>query len=641
MALKPYLIRNRYVLLSDVVVVGLAAWGAFALRFGWLFMGSRDEFLLFLVTAIGVKISIFYGFGLYQRYWRYASFWDLMAVVLANSVASLVFAVVMVALRLLEFIPGLSRSVLPIDWLLGLALTTGVRASVRILAETTAPGPAGRRDHVRRIVIVGAGDAGALVAREMQRNRQLGMTPVAFLDDEPSKQGKRIYGVPVLGPLSSLGEIVNARRADEVVIAVPRAGGAVVRAVAESCRLHGVPSRVMPGIYELLDGQFAVSRLREVDIADLLRRPQVTTNAAGAGYIDGCTVLVTGAGGSIGSELCRQVAHGNPKHLVLIGHGENSIFDIAAELRFRFPAVGVQTIIADIRDRERISRVLVAVRPDVVFHAAAHKHVPLMEENIGEAITNNVMGTRNVVEAAAAAGTLRFVLVSTDKAVAPSNVMGASKRVAEMIVCDVARREGRAYAVVRFGNVLGSRGSVVPLFKSQIERGGPLTVTHPDVRRYFMTIPEAVHLVLQAGGLGRGGELFVLDMGEPVLLRDMAADMVRLSGFEQEEIPIVFTGLRPGEKLDEVLWEEGAQVAPTAQPDIRIVTEEKGVPSEQLRDLVDRMIEAASRDEARVVRLLHECIPSATLTVTPTQWGSAYDPKRRAAPGVGSLGPKV
>jgi len=262
-----------------------------------------------------------------------------------------------------------------------------------------------------------------------------------------------------------------------------------------------------------------------------------------------------------------------------------------------------------------------------------------MEDNIGEAITNNVLGTRNVAEAAAAAGTQRFVLVSTDKAVAPSNVMGASKRVAEMIVRDVARREGRAFVVVRFGNVLGSRGSVVPLFKSQIERGGPITVTHPEVRRFFMTIPEAVHLILQAGGLGKGGELFVLDMGEPVLLREMAAEMIRLSGFEASDIPIVFTGLRPGEKMDEVLWEDGSVFAPTAQPDIRIVNETNTLADEPLRDFVDRLIDAAGRDEARVVRLLHECIPSAALTATPEPWRNPYDPKRRGS--AGSAGPSA
>ena len=639
MGLTPYLLRNRYVLLADVLVVALAAFGAFALRFGWLFMDSRAEFVPFIAVAVVLKVSTFYGFGLYQRFWRYASFWDLMAVVLANSVAALLVGVVMVGLRLADMIPGLSRSVLPIDWLLCMALTTGVRASVRILAETMAPREARRERRTRRVLIAGAGDAGALIAREMQKNAQLGMAPVAFLDDEPAKLHKRIYGVSVLGPLSSLGAVVQSRLIDEVVIALPRAGGAVVRSIVEDCRQHGIPSRVMPGIYELLDGQVGISRLREVDIADLLRRAQVSAMTASADYLANGTVLVTGAGGSIGGELCRQVAHANPKHLVLLGHGENSIFEIAAELRLRFPAIAIQTVIADVRDRERIWRVFHAVRPDVVFHAAAHKHVPLMEENIGEAVTNNILGTRNVVEAAAAAGTQRLVLVSTDKAVAPTNVMGASKRIAEMIVRDVAQREGRAYVVVRFGNVLGSRGSVVPLFKAQIERGGPITVTHPDVRRYFMTIPEAVHLVLQAGGLGKGGELYVLDMGQPVYLKDMAADMVRLSGFTPEEIPIVFTGLRPGEKLDEALWEAGARIAPTAQADIRIVTEEPGATSEHLRELVDRMIDASARDEARVIRLLHECIPTAELTVSPRQWGHAYDPKRLVS--FGSSGPSA
>lgn len=635
--MRTYLLRNRYVLCADVIAIGVAAWLAFSLRFGWFFLPTRAEFVTFVVVAIVLKTFTFYKFGLYQRYWQYASVWDLLAVLLANAVASIAFALVMLGIRVMEWIPGLSRSVMPLDWLLTVALTTGVRTSVRVLAETMGSRRPASDARVRRVLIVGAGDAGALVAREMQKNPQLGMTPVAFLDDEPSKLQKRIYGVPVLGRLSDLGNAIEGRPIDEVVIALPRAGGAVVRTVVESCRQHAVLSRVMPGIYELLDGKFGISRLRDVDIADLLRRPQVTAEESAARAVTGRTVVVTGAGGSIGAELCRQVAHAGPKHLVMLGHGENSIFEIAVELRQRFPTIAFQTVIADIRDRERITRVFNAVKPDVVFHAAAHKHVPLMEENVGEAISNNVLGTRNVVGAAAATGTERFVLVSTDKAVAPSSVMGASKRVAEMIVRDVAQREGRAYVVVRFGNVLGSRGSVVPVFKSQIERGGPITVTHPDVRRYFMTIPEAVHLILQSAGLGRGGELFVLDMGEPVLLREMAADMIRLSGFEINEIPIVFTGLRAGEKLDEILWEAGAEVIPTAQPDIRVVREEGTIPSELLHGLVDRLIESAGRDEARVIRLLHECIATASLTVTPRQWGSAYDPKNRIA--LGSTGP--
>jgi FlaA1/EpsC-like NDP-sugar epimerase len=625
---KPHLIRNRYVLVADLIMILVAAWGAFSLRFGWFFLPMRTEFATFVLVAILVKPLVFASFGLYRRYWRYASIWDLMAVVVATVVAAIVFTLVMVGIVLLEWIPELPRSVIPLDWLLTLALATGVRASVRIMAETAGARPVGARGRSRRTLIVGAGDAGALVAREMQRNPQGGLTPVAFLDDEPSKLRKRIYGVPVLGALDALDEVVASRHVDEVVIALPRSGGAVVREIVDSCRLSGIPFRVMPGIYELLDGQFGISRLREVDIADLLRRPQVAAIEGAASYVAGGSVLITGAGGSIGGELARQVAHAGPKQVALLGHGENSIFDIASELRRRFPAVPVQTVIADIRDRERLLRLFQGLRPDVVFHAAAHKHVPLMEENIAEAITNNVLGSRNVVDAASAAGAERLVLVSTDKAVAPTSVMGASKRVAEMIVRAAARRESRPYAVVRFGNVLGSRGSVVPLFKGQIERGGPVTVTHPEVKRYFMTIPEAVHLVLQAGGLGRGGELFVLDMGQPVLLRDLAADMIRLSGFGADEIPIVYTGLRAGEKLDEVLWEEGADVIRTAQPDIRLVHESEAVSPAALRDLVDQMIDAAGRDEAKAVRLLKECIPTSMLTATPEAWGSASDRKR-------------
>ena len=617
MSLRPHITRNRYVLLADVTVIAVAAWTAFALRFGWLFMSEREEFPLFLATAIVVKVTVFYQLTLYKRYWRYASFWDLMAVVVANSVGSLLVGIVMVGIRLADIIPSLSRSVLPIDWLLCLALTTGVRASVRILAESMNAPSREKQARLRRILVAGAGDAGALVVREMQKNPQLGMVPVAFLDDDQSKHGKRIYGVPVLGGLIMLGSVADNRAVDEVVIAIPRAGGAVVRDVAERCRQHGIPSRVMPGMYELLDGRFNVSRLRNLDIADLLRRPQVASSAASAGYLTGSTVLVTGAGGSIGSELSRQLAHSAPRLLVLLGHGENSIFEIATELRTRFPGVPVRTVIADIRNADRIGRLIAEIRPDAVFHTAAHKHVPLMEENTGEAITNNVLGTRNIVAAALAAGTPRFVMVSTDKAVAPTSVMGASKRIAETIVRDAARRSGRAYVVVRFGNVLGSRGSVVPLFKAQIERGGPVTVTHPEVSRFFMTIPEAVHLILEAGGIGTGGELFVLDMGQPVRLCDMAADMIRLSGFDPQEIPIVFTGLRPGEKVEEVLWETGAEVRFTSLPDIRVVLEPEVVPAERLPALIDRMIDAALRDEPRLIRMLKEAIPTAVLTAGP------------------------
>lgn len=608
--------RNRYLLVADVLAVMLAAWAAFAFWFGWFFSETRPEFIPFLILAVGFKISVFFAFGMYRRYWRYAGFWDLVAIVMANCAASILLVAAMVVMRLLDWIPlGFSRSIPPLDLLFTLSLTVGMRASLRALAETMSKKPPGQPAALKNVLIIGAGDAGTMVAREMQKNPHLGLRPVGFLDDDRIKAHKQIYGLQVFGPIEDLGAVAQSKRVDQVVIAIPTAGGRTVRHVVERCQALGLQSQVVPGIYELLDGNVSVNRLRSVDIADLLRRPQLHDRTVSPGYLKGACVVVTGAGGSIGSELCRQVAHAGPSRLVVIGHGENSIFDIAAELQTRFPGLLVDAIIADVRDRDRIHRVLRRAQPKVVFHAAAHKHVPLMEDNAAEAVTNNIAGTRNVVDASVAAGVQHFVMVSTDKAAAPSNMMGASKRVAELIVQRAARTQRLPYVVVRFGNVLGSRGSVVPTFKSQIERGGPITVTHPEVRRYFMTIPEAVHLILQAGGIGAGGELFVLDMGEPVLLRDLASDMIRLSGLDESEMPIVFTGLRPGEKLDEILWEEGATVEPTARGDIRRVFETSRSDDGRLEDYVGRLIDAAERDDAdRIAKLLRECIPSATVT---------------------------
>lgn len=611
--------RNRYLLLADVLAIMLAAWAAFAYKFGWLFSENRPEFLPFLFLAVVIKIGVYFAFGMYRRYWRYAGFWDLIAIVLANSAASILLSGVMVGSRLLDIIPtGFSRAVPPLDWLFALALTVGIRATVRAVAETMSTKAPGQPTTVRNVLIVGAGDAGTMVAREMQKNPHLGLRPVGFLDDDVVKAHKQIYGLKVLGPIAQLAAVTEGRRVDEVIIAIPTAGGRTVRDIVERCQTLGLSSRVVPGIYELLDDQVKVNRLRSVDIADLLRRPQLHDRSQSPAYLRGACVVVTGAGGSIGSELSRQVAFAEPGRLVLLGHGENSIFDIAAELRRRFPGIAVDAIIADVRDRDRMQRVFRSVSPTVVFHAAAHKHVPLMEDNAAEAVTNNVVGTRNVVDAAIAAGVQHFVMVSTDKAAAPSNMMGASKRVAEMIVQRAARTQGLPYVVVRFGNVLGSRGSVVPIFKAQIERGGPVTVTHPEVRRYFMTIPEAVHLILQAGGIGAGGELFVLDMGEPVFLRDLAADMIRLSGLDANEIPVVFTGLRPGEKLNEILWEDDARVEPTARGDIRRVFEVTKCEDGRLDDFVTRLTDAATRDDSdRIAKLFRDCIPSATVTGKP------------------------
>ncbi len=602
--------RNRYVLLADVCLVPVVAFAAFALRFDWRFYTERNEFLSFLAAALVIKPAVFFSFGMYRRYWRYASVPDLLAVLLASSAALVAMVIFVAAGIVFDPLLQFSRAVLLIDGLLTFFAAGGVRMSMRVIGES--------RDRVRerrpaaaskRVLVVGAGHAGTMVVREMERNPHLGMTPVGFLDDEREKLGKQIYGISVLGPTQSLESIAQAREIDEVIIAMPTAPGHQLRSIAEQCRQIGVASRTMPGVFELLDGNVSVSRLRPIEIADLLRRAQVMPELTASTYVKGGTVLVTGAGGSIGSELCRQVAGARPASIILLGHGENSIFDIQVELRERYPSVRVVAVIADIRDQGRIRQTFDRLRPTIVFHAAAHKHVPLMEDNPQEAVTNNIVGTHNVLEAAIEFGVERFVLISSDKAVSPSSIMGASKRMAETLVREAARRTSRGFAVVRFGNVLGSRGSVVPHFKRQIERGGPVTLTHPDMKRFFMTIPEAVHLVLEAGGMARGGELFVLKMGKPVRIVDLAEDLIKLSGFTLEEVPIVFSGIRPGEKLEEFLWETGAATESTPHPDVLRVIE-----SDAATDVTALLTTIASAvhegDDLQIIAFLAHQIPT-------------------------------
>lgn len=603
--------RNRYVLLVDIVTFVLAALGAFVLRFDWFFQPFQQEFVWFVCAAAVVKPLVFLSYGMYGRYWPYASMRDFLALTLAVATSSLVIGVLVGGALFTHVIEQFARSVILIDALLTLVLTGGFRVSLRIWFESRNRLVNVPRSRIRRVLIVGAGEAGAMVARELTRNPQRLMLPVAFVDDDPTKVGKRIYGLQVFGPMENLPSVIEAHRVNEVAIAMPSASGKVVREIAEVCRAIGVASRVMPGVFELLDGNVDVSRLRKVDIVDLLRRQEVAWNSEAGSYLTGRTVLITGAGGSIGLELCRQVAQRRPKALVLFGHGENSLFEAEAHLRRVFPDLELRVVVADVREAGRVSRIFAREKPDVVFHAAAHKHVPLMETNPEEAISNNVLGTRNVVHAAADAGAVRFVLISTDKAVSPSSLMGASKRVAEAVVRDAARRFGKAFVVVRFGNVLGSRGSVVPTFKQQIERGGPVKVTHPDMRRYFMTIPEAVHLVLEAGGMGQGGELFVLRMGEPVRIVDLARDLIRLSGTAADGIEIEYTGVRPGEKLEEELWEPGSITKPTPNPEVLEVREPENPEPASLPALLERFAQAVAQGNAPAVEaLLGEAIPT-------------------------------
>jgi FlaA1/EpsC-like NDP-sugar epimerase len=623
--MKPlFQVRNRYLLAADIFLIITAVLASFALRLdvGPVFTFYLPSALQMIAIAIVLKPAIYYLFGLYRRYWVYASVRELRLIFIATTTASAAVGLMVVLMRALGgFAVGFPRSVIGIDWLLSLFSVGGLRVIVRLLAESgQISQKADGFGKNRRVVIAGAGDAGVLVLREMQRNPQLHMMPVAFVDDDSEKIGMEIHGVRVMGGLEDVDEVVERTFADEVVIAIPTAPGPVVRLLTDECRSKNIPFRTMPGVYELIGGKVSVNRLREVDISDLLRREpaQIDDEAVGR-TITGLRVLVTGAGGSIGLEICRQIARWNPNQLILLGHGENSIFDGLIELRQDFPSISMVPVIADIRDIERIQDVFDSLHPEVVFHAAAHKHVSLMEVNVEEAVTNNVVGTKNVVEAAILAGTERFVLISTDKAVQPSSVMGATKRVAEMIVRDAARRTGRAFVTVRFGNVLGSRGSIVPLFKHQIAQGGPITITHPEMKRFFMTIPEAVHLVLQSASMGEGGDLFVLKMGEQIRIVDLAEDLIRLSGLEPgKDVQIQFTGIRPGEKLSEALWDEDLDYDDTIHPDIVRVETNGILAGVSLEATIDELMRLATEGDGKaIVGLLSERVPGSMLGQSP------------------------
>jgi FlaA1/EpsC-like NDP-sugar epimerase len=620
-------VRNRFVLIGDLALIIVSVLGSFALRLDV----SQLPFyfpaaLTMCVAALLIKVPVYFYFGLYRRLWVYASTSELRLITVAVTTASVLTSGVMLVLISAGFLqPGMPRSALGIDWLISLILIGGSRFALRILAEQST---ASRDGKAKRALIIGAGDAGALVVRELQRPSQLNLTPIGFLDDDPAKQNHQIYGVSVIGKVNKLSSVLDNQQVDEVIIAIPSAPGNIIRLVNDECRKKGIPSRTMPGIYELLGGKVSVNRLREVDITDLLRRDHVRVNDEKVGQaLEGKRVLVTGAGGSIGRELSRQIARRNPAELVLLGHGENSIFEILLELQSNYPNLKLIPIIADIRNAQRLNLVFTAYQPQIVFHTAAHKHVPLMEANPAEAISNNVLGTRNLVQAAIAHNIERFVLISTDKAVRPSSIYGATKRLAEMIVLDAARKNNRAFTVVRFGNVLGSRGSIIPIFKNQIANGGPVTITHPDMLRFFMTIPEAVYLVLQASSMQSGGEVFVLNMGQPVRILDLAEDLIKLSGLEpHKDIEITFTGIRPGEKLAEELWDSDTALMPTPHPDISRLDQDSSLPTPNLTQAIEQLTSLSlSENRAALTKLLDELIPGATVTESSDLQLSTFD----------------
>lgn len=619
---KKLLFRNRTMLAGDLVLIVVCVLGSFVLRVN---LGARlFDFLFQILSLLGlallIKPLVYYFFGLYRRLWAYASIQELKLIALAVTTASILVGLGMTILSLILPFRDYSRSVLFIDWALSILAVGGLRFSLRLISESQSNSrhPVGRS---RRVLIVGAGEAGALVVRELQRNPNSNLEPICFVDDDPAKQRHEIHSIPVAGKLSDLAQVIETNRIEEVIIAIPSAPGQVIRTVTDICRLKNIPFRTMPSIHELIGGKISVNRLRDVDITDLLRRAPARIDLELIGNsLGGKRVLVTGAGGSIGRELCRQILRWSPSELVLLGHGENSIFETLIELEQSCPEILLCPVIADIRDRNRLEQVFSLHKPQVIFHTAAHKHLPLMQTNIAEAISNNIAGTLNVVDAALTFEVERLVMISTDKAISPSSVYGATKRIGEMIVLDAARRTGRAFSVVRFGNVLGSRGSVVLLFRRQIDSGGPVTVTHPEMERYFMTIPEAVHLVLQAFAMGVGGEVFVLNMGEQVRILDLAQDLIRLSGLEPDtDIEIVFTGIRSGEKLSEALWDKGADYQPTGHPDILRLDEDELLRGQALREAITRLVDSAQNgDTDEIIHLLNASVPNAAVSSAPT-----------------------
>jgi FlaA1/EpsC-like NDP-sugar epimerase len=557
----------------DALLVALSYYLAFRLRFldqddlphrYWVLFAQSVAFVV-----VG-KVVVFGAFGLYQKWWRYVSGRDFVQIVRAVTVASAILVVAFTVLR--PFAHNLPRSVAVMDFILTLLLVSGARLVVRLIVER--PGR-GARVPKHEVLVVGAGSGGQMVVRELQLNPRLGATAIGFVDDDPRKRGMRMSGgLKVLGSTKEIAAILDETEPDEVVIAIPSAPGTLRAAVVAACRAREIRVRTLPTVFELLRGGVQLNKqLREVQVEDVLGRDPIVVELDRVGaYLRDRIVLVTGAGGSIGSELCRQIARVEPRLLVMLDHAEDNLFQIDREMVEERHFASCEAVLADCKEPHRMLEVMQRFKPSVVFHAAAYKHVPLMEANPLEAVRNNAIATRVTAETAAASDVERFVLVSTDKAVNPKTVMGASKAMAEWIV-ELAghKHPGTRFVSVRFGNVLASSGSVVPIFRSQIERGGPITVTHPEMTRYFMTIPEAVQLVIRAGDIASGkGEVFVLDMGEPVKIVDLAHNMIRLAGYEPEaDIAVEFTKPRPGEKLHEELFGEAEDEQPTAAKRIR------------------------------------------------------------------------
>ena len=604
--------RNHFLqVFLDILIVNLAWLFALVLRYdGRIPLSYLKHWWAIALVVTVIRITAFIFFRLYQSLWSYSSVPEFFLVVRAVTVSTAIIWAIALGLQSMGILPfPTPKAIGIIDWILTILLLGGLRFTVRFRREWVISRLNAKNAVKKRLLIVGAGEAGSIIIRELFKELSAHYLPIGFVDDDPVKQGHHLHGVPILGTRKEIPRFIKQYEIEEVIIALPSASKRDIREILDICQQEAVHIRMIPAVTEIINGTVSMKQLRDVAVEDLLGREPVKVDLTEiVGYLRKERILITGAGGSIGSELCRQVAGYKPEALFLLGRGENSIFEIDQELAHSFPGLNKIPVIGDIRDAEKMAQVFKLYRPTVVFHAAAHKHVPLMEQAPDEAVKNNVFGTKILAELADEYNCKRFVLISTDKAVNPTSVMGVTKRIAELIIQDLNARSRTGYMAVRFGNVLGSRGSVVPLFQKKIARGGPVTITAPEMTRFFMTIPEAVQLVIQAGAFGRGGEVFILDMGEPVKILVLAQELIRLSGFiPDKDIKIEFSGIRPGEKLAEELLTFDEGVGATKHERI-FTTQTKVVDSKLLAERLGKLKEISGKDHALILAGLQSIV---------------------------------